>query len=72
MYMDIGRLFDTLACSREGFFLFCFVFLVSVEEQGGKVWMCEVLQQPGTASCSNCCGRNDDFNLQDRCALSTH
>lgn len=43
MYMDVGRLFDTLACSREGFFFF---FLVSlcVEEQGGTVWMCELLQ----------------------------
>lgn len=35
MYMDVGRLFDTLACSREGFFFSC--FFLCVEEQKERV-----------------------------------
>lgn len=55
MYMDSGRLFDTLACSR-GLSFFCFSCLsLCVEAQGEKVWMCESPAETRfKQTCSNC------------------
>lgn len=69
LYMDVGRLFDILACSREGFL---FRFLVSLSVSSSRERQCECVNScsdPGPASCSSCCGRNDDFDLQGCCAF---